>query len=262
MIEFLCPNGHRIRCPQEQAGRAAKCPKCGVRFRIPESSEAPEPSAGDSDVSRPELTDSGVHHSPSEGGLRRTSAGEGQIEFLCPNGHRLHGPASLQGRPGECPECGSRFRIPTYEDVSDEEDTEVEIGVGRADASGPTSQRHIDRNEQDVVPGDIEEIVEPPEQEPAGEGSQREGLAGGHPLARLFDKLWSEKPRGAAIELHLGDGETLRPEQFAPALSGAGYGVFAVREGSGTHTLTVVAWDSIVRVLVRGVAELPDEMSD
>ena len=262
MIEFLCPNGHRIRCPQEQAGRAAKCPKCGVKFRIPESSEAPEPSAGDSDISRPEITDSGVYHSLPEGGPRRASAGEPQIEFLCPNGHRLHGPASLQGRPGECPECGSRFRIPTYEDVSDEEEMEGEISVGRADGSGPTSQQHIDRNEQDAVLGDVEEIVESPEQVPASARPQREGLAGGHPLARLFGKLWSEKPRGAAVELHLGGGETLRPEQFAPALSRSGYGVFAVREGSGTHTLTVVAWDSIVRVLVRGVAELPDEMSD
>jgi hypothetical protein len=231
-----------------------------VKFRIPESSEAPERSAGDSDVSRPELTDSGVSKSPPEGGPRRTSAEEPEIEFLCPNGHRLHGPASLQGRPGECPECGSKFRIPTYDDVSDEEDTEVEIGLGRADGSGPTS------DEQDLVLADVEEIgeeiVEPPEQEPAGERPDAEGLAGGHPLARLFGKLWSEKPRGAAVELHLGGGETLRPEQFAPALSRAGYGVFAVREASGTHTLTVVAWDSIVRVLVRGVAELPDEMSD
>jgi len=37
-----------------------------------------------------------------------------QIEFLCPNGHLLHGPAQLQGRPAECPECGLKFVIPTY----------------------------------------------------------------------------------------------------------------------------------------------------
>ena len=35
MIEFLCPEGHKIRCPEERAGRPAKCPKCGVAFRIP-----------------------------------------------------------------------------------------------------------------------------------------------------------------------------------------------------------------------------------
>jgi hypothetical protein len=35
VIEFLCPNNHKIRCPDDQAGRAAKCPKCGVKFLIP-----------------------------------------------------------------------------------------------------------------------------------------------------------------------------------------------------------------------------------
>jgi hypothetical protein len=35
VIEFLCPNNHRIKCTDDQAGRAAKCPKCGVKFIIP-----------------------------------------------------------------------------------------------------------------------------------------------------------------------------------------------------------------------------------
>ena len=40
MIEFLCPNNHKIRCPDDQAGRAAKCPKCGVKFLIPSNGTA------------------------------------------------------------------------------------------------------------------------------------------------------------------------------------------------------------------------------
>ena len=47
MIEFLCPNEHKIRCPDEKAGRQAKCPKCGVSFRIPKLEEL---SIGDIDV--------------------------------------------------------------------------------------------------------------------------------------------------------------------------------------------------------------------
>jgi len=43
---------------------------------------------------------------------------------------RLHGPASIQGKPGQCPECGSRFRIPTYEGVSAEEKAESGIILG------------------------------------------------------------------------------------------------------------------------------------
>ncbi len=38
---------------------------------------------------------------------------EPEWEFLCPNGHLLHSTQAFQGRLGECPECHSRFRIPT-----------------------------------------------------------------------------------------------------------------------------------------------------
>ncbi len=40
MIECLCPNNHKIRCPDDLAGRAAKCPKCGLRFPIPSNGSA------------------------------------------------------------------------------------------------------------------------------------------------------------------------------------------------------------------------------
>ena len=249
MIEFLCPNGHRIHCPDEQAGRAAKCPRCGVKFRIPDPSDAeiPYPTDGDSEVSQPELSDSGSGiATPPAGGQDGTSGQQSLIEFLCPNGHRLHGPASLQGRPGECPECGSKFRIPTYEDVSEEEATEQEIGVGRAGGSGESA----------VTLPRIDQIEGPSEENASGTG------AAGHPLAQLFSKLWAEKPQGAAVELHLSDGETLVPERFAKALSQQNHGVFAVKEPGGTHSLTVVAWESIVRVLVRGVKQLPEEMAE
>jgi len=253
VIEFLCPNGHRIHCPEEQAGRAAKCPRCGVKFRIPDPSEAEVADSSDSDsgASRPELTDSGISQAPLDG-PHGASDQQPQIEFLCPNGHRLHGAASLQGRPGECPECGSRFRIPTYDDVSGEETMEVEIGVGRADGGG----------ESGMALAEVEEIAEPAEQDQAVERPEVEQLAAGHPLAGLLRRLWAEKPSGASVELHLGNGETLLPDRFAPALSQGSHGVFAVEETGGTHTLTVVAWDSIVRVLIRGVGELPEEMSD
>jgi hypothetical protein len=69
----------------------------------------------DPSISKPEFTESSLPNllqPPQSGGSKET-----QIEFLCPNGHRLHGPALLQGKPGECPECGSRFHIPTYDDI-------------------------------------------------------------------------------------------------------------------------------------------------
>ncbi len=253
MIDFLCPNGHRIHCPEDQAGRAATCPRCGVKFRIPDASEAgvPGSSDNDTDASCPELTDSAVSQVPPDG-PQTLSEEEPQIEFLCPNGHRLHGRASLQGSPGECPECGSRFRIPTYDDVSDEEATQVEIAVGRADGGG----------ESGISLPLLDEAGQRPDHQRDGPDPGIEPRAAAHPLAGLFCELWAEKLPGATIELHLVGGETLSPDRFAPALSQKNHGVFAVEESGGSHTLTVVAWDSVLRVLVRGLAELPEEMSD
>ena len=52
------------------------------------------------------------------------------------------------------------------------------------------------------------------------------------------------------------------PDHFAASLSKTSHGVFAVDESNGTHTLSVVTWDSVVRVLVRDLKELPREMAD
>ena len=119
VIDFLCPNGHRIRCPADQAGQVAKCPRCGVKFRVPsaEETETDESNQTGSDVSSAELV-SGAPGGSSDS-QPRVPPREPQIEFLCPNGHHLHGPASLQGRPGACPECGSRFRIPVVDEAQE-----------------------------------------------------------------------------------------------------------------------------------------------
>jgi len=129
VLRFLCPNGHKIHCPDTQAGRAAKCPHCSVRFRVPALGQ----SGGQAEALPSDA--------PAEAAAQRKpvrSTKEPQIEFLCPNGHRLHGPSSLQGKPGQCPDCGSRFRIPIYDDVSDDEELEQDLGRGRADGADST----------------------------------------------------------------------------------------------------------------------------
>ena len=35
-IALLCPNGHKLLCPDEQAGKRGKCPQCQATFRVPE----------------------------------------------------------------------------------------------------------------------------------------------------------------------------------------------------------------------------------
>lgn len=224
MIEFLCPNGHRIRCPAAQAGRAARCSRCGVRFRIPEAAElnAPEAIGSDSKISRPELTDSAIASKPPPSTIGRLQK-EPQIEFLCPNGHRLFGQANLQGRAGECPECGSRFRIPTYD--------EPLAGEGQHGRSAPAA----------IANGDA-----------ASQG-----------LASLFARLWDLRSGGGTVEVRLRDGETIVPDQFLKKVSReSGQAVFSVKDVDGRTSIVVVAWPSIARATLRGLSETPKELAD
>ena len=129
VLQFLCPNGHKVHCSEERAGQAAKCPRCGVKFRIPTIEEIQSTGAQDvmagSSVKVETGSGTGV---PASGIALGAATGADQIEFLCPNDHLLHGPSRLQGRPGECPECGSKFRIPTY--VDQVETSESAVGSG------------------------------------------------------------------------------------------------------------------------------------
>ncbi len=223
-IEFLCPNGHPIRCAEEQGGRAAKCPKCGVKFRVPR----PE-----------ELSGEGLTRAAPLAVSSAAAPAEPQIEFLCPNGHRLFGPARLQGRPGQCPECGAKFRIPSYEEILDEDQTPAEqdlIQVSRQDEQSATG----------LV------LEEPPQTEPLWDETM-EGIG------PLLVRLWQRKTENVILELELEDGSTLRPDRFLPASASGTHGLFATEEPDGTYTLTALAWNAIRRVQLRRLPGLPSD---
>jgi len=260
VIEFLCPNGHQIHCPDSQAGRAAKCPRCGVKFRIPNLSEASGLQQSGGEAASPELTDSGdfTSASPPAG---PPAAKDPQIEFLCPNGHLLHGPSGLQGRPGECPECGCRFRIPTYDDLNEEAEQQVAVGPVEA---GEQRQGAVSQGEKMEEPAAARTGGNGPDE--GSRSGSKSGISGssistdgGLSLPALFAKLWTEKARGASIEVRFRDGETLLPDRYLYKLSQQTHGVFAVKDASGTHTLSVVPWDTVARVVVRGVKTLPEK---
>ena len=278
-IEFLCPNGHRIRCPADRAGQRAKCPKCGIKFIVPDASEdeSADATGGDSAVTQTAPGGPGssaVKSGPGSG----VNKGTDQIEFLCPNGHLLHGSRQLQGHPGQCPECGSKFRIPTYEDADDEGGIGTNEGITEEKAKPSEPQvglEPLESHEDSAVTlpemtaeeKDVK-LGPPPLHETfpvalQGDGSGRWAQARGtHPLSELFCRLWAKKSKGAVIELHFGDGETLIPDRFARPLSQGSHGLFAVKEPDGTYTLTAIAWESISRVLVKHVHELPEEMRE
>jgi hypothetical protein len=81
-----------------------------------------------------------------------------------------------------------------------------------------------------------------------------------HPLAELMARLWSEREHGGVIELHLNGGVLLLPEWFDAKNSRGSHGLFAAQAADGTVTMTIVPWNEISRVVVRGVVGLPDGM--
>jgi hypothetical protein len=337
-IEALCPNGHKISCPDETRGRTAKCPKCAAPFRIPDVDGSPDVSgssltlnaaavstpvsvtpmpvtpipvtpivvsgintpsdptpvqpvaavqpatpvvtvsspaasitttAGKSGihVTKPAKSDSAIglspladlelakmnHRSPTNVTPQITGAsasGIGDksalrrdlIAFLCPSGHKLTGPSKLAGKLGQCPHCGQKFQIPPLDVIR-----AAQQGEGNNSMSFGSTPTHISSS----VGTDGIGI--------AG-GNDASGGTGVHPLADLMYRLWSEREHGGIIELHLKDGAILMPDWFEKRLSSRSHGLFAASAADGTVTMTIVPWDGVERVVIRGVVGLPDQM--
>jgi hypothetical protein len=269
VLRFTCSNGHPLTSPENLAGRVGKCPECGVPIKVPTPSEVrssaaegppPEPppaisppSAADAPTANDEATDNEAADN---------DAPDGAIVFLCPNGHRLHGTRSMEGKAGQCPHCGVKFRVPSSDDPPDEDEPGSQILVGERPAFGELPVQDV---AEDAVGPSFNFLLDV--SAPRGGVAPPVSIdampaAGRHPLCDLFLRLWEERTRGAVVELHLADGATIVPERFARDLSRQGYGVFAVKESDGTHTLTVAAWDSIRRINVRRVGKLPKKMFD
>jgi hypothetical protein len=235
-ITFNCPQGHRLTCPDELAGKPGKCPKCGVVVRVPQATAAGG-AADEEPASQLEVAADGVTAS---------DLAADQIIFLCPNGHRLHGSASLAGRPGQCPHCGIRFLVPS---TDEEEDEEQEPFPEEDSADAPSDDI--------VIQIDTTGKGGSSKSGKAATGSNTTMATSVSPTAALLAKLWRYKAQGASIEIHLGDGKLLEPDQIS--LKDAHHALLATREASGAHTLTAVAWSSIERIVVRGLDQLPKE---
>jgi hypothetical protein len=211
---------------------------------VPDTAELNRPETSDSDpnVLRPDFSDSNATGKSSifEGD---TPKKEPQIEFLCPNGHRLFGAARLQGKAGECPECGSRFYIPICENVSPESGSKLRLGRSEVQTGSAASEPSA--------------TVPQPGSQPAG----AKVPAGGEAMAALAVRLWHIRPKDAKFEIRLGDGETFSPSQFLEKASrDSGQGVFATAEADGTVSLVAVSWDTVERIVVRGLKEVPGEL--
>ena len=227
MIRFLCPNGHSLSSNDDLAGKPGQCPRCQSQFVVPELDDAADGDEG-----------SRIQVACSEKAAHATiGADEDKLEFLCPNGHKLHGASSLQGRPGQCPHCNARFLIPTEEEVAAAESSDAASrAVGAPEnGNGDAESGSID----DLVIAAAEPVVinfhdqPPPPPMPVS----------CHPLAQIIRKLWAETRGAGVMQLRLDNEETLLAESFSAELSQHEFGVFAVRGENKTPAVTILPWD-------------------
>ncbi|MDX1946690.1 MAG: hypothetical protein SFU86_14915 [Pirellulaceae bacterium] len=281
VIKFLCPNGHQLSAPDNMVGKKGKCPKCQTAFVVPEpvpdepdalpppeggpapaaESSAPEPAAAGSAPSGASPSASGPGLATDSGEFRSnigtgsgTSQGSGVFVFLCPNGHKLNGPPSLKGKPGKCPHCGARFRIPTDDEIEEEQEEE-EVPTGESEPE----EEEIADGQPDEEQGGFnfnfgqqEEVVEGEPDEPPLEFPP----PGSPALGYIFGRLWDRKDEQSEIEIFLTEGEIMTPDHYSEILSTSDYGVFAVKEGDGTYAITVIPWSAVRRIGMRKVTEL------
>jgi hypothetical protein len=272
MIKFLCPSGHQLSAPDNLAGKAGKCPKCNTPFVVPkleefEESSPPQPSVEErqeepapEQEGEPPSGDASENQreTPAMGSGKGTATAPGEIfVFLCPNGHKLNGPPSLKGKPGQCPHCGARFRIPTDEEMElpEEEvptgEAEEEIADGQAvEEGGFDFSRMLGGQQQEEEP--VEAFVEEPPVAPPPPGASG--------LGYIVGRLWEQRADGTELEIFLTEGEILAPDQFSEVLSSSDYGVFAVQEGDDSFTITVIPWSAVRRVGMRRMPDLPPQL--
>ena len=179
------------------------------------------------------------------------------IAFLCPNGHKLTGPASLQGRPGQCPHCQSKFVIPDYSEFSAEaemESLEYVSGIASSDAELVGLPGIDDLESIATEDTAIASIPHPGFLAEAPFGAANESIH------LLFEQLWARRRDGSHLEVQLTNGDVLRPEFYSAAVSGPNQGFFAVRDTDGSYALASVAWSSVAQVVLRGVVHLPGDL--
>jgi hypothetical protein len=210
----------------------------------------------------------------SSGGGSGSSGGAADdiLVFYCPSGHKLNAPSRLQGSPGQCPHCGEKFRIPSYEEdqieAGVEEVAEEEINAPAELARRqlaeleeleefPEEHEELEEIQDEIVDIDVEADVEEVDVGDAGDAMPAGG-GKGHALARLFIRLWDRRQDDGSVDLYLAGGELLSPEFFSPQLSQSTHAVFADLMNDGTYSVVSVPWDSVTKAVLRKVDALPE----
>lgn len=207
-----------------------------------------------------------------------------RIVFRCPNGHRIVVPASQAGKRGACSKCRIPVTIPTAgggkggSPVPSPTPTPPEIPaveIGPVEAMPAAADEAVAGPPVGPEPPAVAEeenwsFIGGPSEGPVVSGSGTAWTAaeptpgldaeGGNPTSVLVARLWAERQHGGIIELHLDGGSVILPEWYDVAWSRGTHGLFASQAADGSVTLTAVAWDTVRKVVVRQLSEVPDDM--
>jgi len=250
-IVFRCPNGHRMVVLKSSIGRQGPCPKCNASVTVPDG--------------------------PWE-----------ELVLYCPNGHRQIAPASKAGSRAQCKECNATVTIPGVRETA-------KVEPAKAPPPAPPLLPPAPSVPDLQFQPPPEPVVEAPEPaEPAAGGGEAEAVQtwdfvgkrpeppaaetfepaawtsaeaadgfaadGGNPTAILVGRLWAERQHGAVIELHLSGGSVILPEWYDANWSRGTHGLFASQAADGSVTLTAVAWETVQKIVVRQLTEVPNDM--
>lgn len=221
-VAFPCPNGHRVLAPLKLGGKQGKCSKCGVDITIPRVGGATKPEPVGPPPAPPPI-----------------AAGPPDLGFQAP------------------PPPAVDLEVPALEPPAEAPEPVVVGDAAPAGAESPPAETW------NFIGGEGERPAaagfEPAAWSPAEAGA---GLAGdaSNPTAILVGRLWAERQHGGVIELHLAGGSVILPEWYDANWSRGTHGLFASQGADGTVTLTAVAWETVQKIVVRQLTEVPDDM--
>jgi hypothetical protein len=207
---------------------------------------------------------------------------DGKIVFHCPNGDRVVVPAALAGKRGKCSKCGIEVTIPTPGGLPPAPEQVATVPLADAAAASPdvplepapaAAMEAVAVTEPNAATepaaGDAEvaegwnfigDQAEQPSAWHGGDAAAGFLVDGSNPTATLVARLWAERQHGGVIELHLAGGSVILPEWYDANWSRGTHGLFASQAADGSVTLTAVAWETVQKVVVRQLTEVPDDM--
>lgn len=224
-VAFPCPNGHRVLAPLAYGGKQGKCSKCGVDITIPR--------VGGASQAQP------VGPPPAPVSPVPPAAVVPDLVLQPP------------------PPPGGEIDLPALEPSASAPEPVV---VGDAPPAG-----------DEAPPAETWNFIGGEAARPAAAGFEPEAwspgeAAGGfsgdpsNQTAMLVGRLWAERQHGGVIELHLAGGSVILPEWYDANWSRGTHGLFASQGADGTVTLTAVAWETVQKIVVRQLTEVPDDM--